>query len=218
MQRYCCHCLAPVNETDRLCPACGKPIDADSPLHHLSPGTVLKERYYIGKALGQGGFGITYGGVDTLLGRKIAVKEYYPNGFVNRYAPNSSTVLSSSEGPEKDFFEKGKQRFLMEANILAGFAGNKGVVEVLDFFEENNTAYIVMEFIDGVPLSRYLSEHGKLSAKETLDLIIPVMRSLQQIHAQGLIHRDISPDNIMLTKDENGLSVKLIDFGAAREA
>ena len=216
MQRYCCHCLSAIRETDRVCPVCGYAEDAKVPTHHLPAGTMLRDRYFIGTALGEGGFGITYAGFDTMLNRKVAIKEYYPNGFVSRTNTVSNSVVSSTDQSSKEFFEKGRRRFLDEARVLAEFSGTGGVVNVLDCFEANNTVYIVMEFLEGCTLKHYLASSGKLSVKDTFDLLMPVMNALKKIHRKGLIHRDISPDNIMLTHDEEGSSVRLIDFGAAR--
>ena len=218
MQKYCSYCLNPVQETDRLCPFCGKPVDAEAPYHHLLPGTMLQQRYYIGAALGQGGFGITYAGYDTQLCRKVAVKEYYPNGFVSRHNTVSETVVSGINAAESDFFEKGKKRFLEEARTLAGFSGIDGIVNVMDCFSLNNTVYIIMEFIEGITLKQYVGSGGKIPVADAINLLMPVMQSLRQIHAKGLIHRDISPDNIMLVQNGDRISAKLIDFGAAREA
>ena len=216
MENSCPYCFMPVGAFEKVCPACGKAIDIEVPYHHLRPGTVLRNRYTIGASLGQGGFGITYTGYDSLLRRKVAIKEYYPNGLVNRSRSGSLTVTGSAEPGDIAFFEKGKQRFHNEACILARFAGEDGIVNVLDYFPENNTVYIVMEFLEGISLKEFLHRSGKLSTKETFDLFMPVMNVLKQIHREELIHRDISPDNIMLIRKGGRLQVKLIDFGAAR--
>ena len=216
MQKRCAYCLSLIGGDERVCPVCGKAAEAEAPFHQLPVGTLLRERYYLGAALGQGGFGITYAGYDTLLERKVAVKEYFPNGFVSRDRTDSSVRVSGRSEEDRTFFEKGKKRFLDEAHILAGFSGLEGVVDVHDCFTENNTVYIVMAFIEGVTLKEYLRSAGKLSAVEAVNLLMPVMTSLKQIHRKGLIHRDISPDNIMLTQEGNRLKVRLIDFGAAR--
>ena len=216
MEKKCPYCFKAVGESDTVCPSCGKQVDIQVPYHHLRPGSMVKERYYIGAVLGQGGFGITYTGYDTLLGRKVAIKEYYPNGFVNRNNSVAPTVFSNTAESDEAFFEKGKQRFHDEARILARFAGLDGFVNVLDYFPENNTVYIVMEFLEGITLKEYINKNGKLSTRETFDLFLPVMNALQKIHQKQLIHRDISPDNIMLLQEGGRLRVKLIDFGAAR--
>lgn len=210
--KYCSKCMNPIEETDVECPFCGTTLNADVPSHHLAPGTILNNKFMVGAALGEGGFGITYIGRDTKLDMKVAIKEYYPNGYVNRSNTISPAVNSSTSGERKDFFDTGRDRFLREAQILAKFSGSTGIVDVRDFFEENNTAYIVMEYLDGQTLKEYLKNKGTLTPEQTIRLLMPVMESLKKVHTQGLIHRDISPDNIMLVDGH----VKLLDFGAAR--
>jgi serine/threonine protein kinase len=201
-----------LEENSYECPVCKNDFSEEIPAHHLMPGTLLKNRFYIGAAIGEGGFGITYIGKDTILGTKIAIKEYYPNSLVNRNNTVSPTVKTSSTEERKEFFEKGKLRFLNEAQTLAKFDNYPGIVTVKDFFEENNTAYIVMEYLEGITLKAYLKSNGNLSYDQTIDIMKPIMKSLDKIHNDGLIHRDISPDNIMIADNR----VKLIDFGAAR--
>ena len=210
--KYCSKCMNPIEETDVECPFCGSVINAEIPSHHLAPGTILNNKFLVGAALGEGGFGITYIGRDTKLDMKVAIKEYYPNGYVNRSNTISPAVNISPSGERKEFFDTGRERFLREAQILAKFSGSTGIVDVRDFFEENNTAYIVMEYLDGQTLKDYLKDKGTLTPEQTIRLLMPVMESLKKIHTQGLIHRDISPDNIMLVDGH----VKLLDFGAAR--
>lgn len=210
--KYCSKCMNPIEETDVECPFCGFAINVEIPPHHLAPGTILNNKFMVGAALGEGGFGVTYIGRDTKLDMKVAIKEYYPNGYVNRSNTISPSVNSSTSGEKKDFFDAGKERFLREARILAKFSGSTGIVDVRDFFEENNTAYIVMEYLDGQTLKDYLKNKGTLNPEQTIRLLMPVMDSLKKVHTQGLIHRDISPDNIMIVDGH----VKLLDFGAAR--
>lgn len=212
MSKYCNHCMAKLETAGGKCPVCGKENTSVIPAHHLLPETILNGKFYVGEALGEGGFGITYIGRDIKLDMKVAIKEFYPNGYVNRNNTFSPQVNDSATEGRKNFFEKGRERFLKEAQILARFSGEPGVVDVRDFFEENNTAYIIMEFLDGVDLKTYLKKHGTLTPEHTIQLLMPVMNSLKKVHAQGLIHRDISPDNIMIVGDK----VKLLDFGAAR--
>ena len=210
---FCNHCMSELDNTANICPVCGKQNNVgDVPPHHLLPGTILSGKFYVGRAIGEGGFGITYIGRDTKLDMKVAIKEFYPNGCVNRNHTMSPRVSNSVADELKNFFETGKDRFLKEARVLAKFSGEPGIVGVRDFFEENNTAYIIMEYLDGVDLKHYLKNKGRLTPEQTLDFMMPVMIALKKIHAQGMIHRDISPDNIMLI----GNRVKLLDFGAAR--
>ena len=209
--KYCPYCMNEI-EGD-VCPVCGKSRTGPFPAHHLQPGTVLQGKYVVGAALGEGGFGITYIGKNINLGLRVAIKEFYPNGFVNRATVVSNNVTCTDNETAKNIFEKGKTRFLDEARILARFAKEDGIVSVYDLFEENNTAYIVMEYLEGQTLKAYLQSKGKLTPEETLRLLTPVLITLETVHKAGLIHRDISPDNIMLT----GGKVKLLDFGAARD-
>ena len=209
---YCKYCMAKIPDGARECPCCRRDLTVEEPPHHLSPGTVLQNRYIVGSALGEGGFGITYIGKNKLLDMKVAIKEYFPNGFVRRDSSVSTTVTGfTADG--KEVFAKGKERFLSEAQTLGRFSNEEGIVSVYDFFEENDTAYIVMEYLEGQTLKSYLESKGKLSPEETLALLTPTMRTLEKVHKAGLIHRDVSPDNVMLT---NG-KVKLLDFGAARD-
>lgn len=209
---YCAHCMSPLKGDAQLCGACGEKTGLTVPAHHLRPGTLLNKRYLVGKALGEGGFGITYIGRDLNLDMKVAIKEFYPNGYVNRSSTASSDVSESMTPDRKDFYDKGRERFLNEARILAKFSGEAGIVDVRDFFEENNTAYIIMEYLAGQDLKEYIKKKGRLSGEETVQLLMPVMQALRKIHKQGLIHRDISPDNIRLVEQ----GAKLLDFGAAR--
>ena len=182
-------------------------------LHCLRKGTRLIGRYTIEKVLGQGGFGITYLGMDELHEKPVAIKEFFPQGIVTRNIEYQDTVTVTFVG-EKDNYEKGKERFLKEARTMAKFSKDKGIVKVLDFFEINNTAYIVMEYLEGVTLKQYLRENKRIDAEDLVELLVPLIESLDEIHSQGLIHRDISPDNIMVLPDGR---IKLMDFGAARD-
>ena len=182
-------------------------------VHHLPPDTILHGKYLLSKAIGEGGFGITYIGWDLALDMKVAVKEYYPTGFVTREATVTNTVQPFT-GTQGEFFSKGRERFIDEARTLARFSSMPGIVSVRDFFQENGTAYIVMEFIDGQTFKDYLqNKGGRLPAIEALEMMRPVMHSLAAVHQTGLIHRDISPDNIMISNDGY---MKLLDFGAAK--
>ena len=211
--KYCYQCMHKLELGD-ICPHCGfRNTKDDDNVQHLPCGVVLNNRYLIGRVLGEGGFGITYIGRDLNLDMIIAVKEFFPVGYVSRNCEANTTVTITGEN-NKGFFEKGKTKFIQEARVLGRFSGNKSIVDVRDFFEGNNTAYIVMEYIDGVTLSRYINEHGPFAFDELFQKMLPVLYALQQIHQNGLIHRDISPDNIMIMKDG---SLKLMDFGASRE-
>ena len=210
MKKYCMKCMMPMGEEDQ-CLHCGHQGETVVAPHRLAPGTILNNRYLIGLAIGQGGFGITYMGRDLTLDMRVAVKEYYPNGYTNRNSEVTSAITIADK-EQADFIESGKKKFLTEARALAQFHAEQGVVEVRDFFEENKTAYIVMEYLDGQDLRKVLRKR-LFTADEIFALMRPVMDALVKVHEVGIVHRDISPDNIMLLK--NG-SVKLMDFGAAR--
>ena len=182
-------------------------------LHCLRKGTRLIGRYTIEGVLGQGGFGITYLGMDELHKKKVAIKEFFPQGIVTRNIEYEDTVTVTLVG-EKENYDKGKERFLKEAQTMAMFSKDKGIVKALDFFEINNTTYIVMEYLEGVTLKQYLRENERIAAEDLVELLVPLIEALDEIHSQGLIHRDISPDNIMVLPDGR---IKLMDFGAARD-
>ncbi|MCD7847430.1 MAG: BspA family leucine-rich repeat surface protein [Oscillospiraceae bacterium] len=208
---YCKYCMSPL--TDGVPCPCGLNEENYVPaFHQLQPGTVLQGRYLVGKVLGEGGFGITYVGRELKLGLKIAIKEYYPSGSATRTSSQSSEVHSAYGND--DTFAKGKEKFLNEAKTMALLDRQPHIVAVKDYFEENNTAYIVMEYVEGTTLKELTKEKGgKIPASELLELIKPMFSALGRMHSLGLIHRDISPDNLMI---ENG-SIKLLDFGCAKD-
>lgn len=201
------------NNGDGKCLQCGyKEGDLpDSPLC-LLPRTILNGQYLIGKVLGHGGFGITYLALDMNLGIKVAIKEYMPQGLVTRIPTDNRVSIYS--GDRKENFENGLEKFLEEAQILAKFKENSCIVGINNFFKENGTAYFVMDYIEGINIKQYLNKNGeKLPYEEMLKVMFPVLDALKNVHDAGLLHRDISPDNIYMTS--NG-TVKLLDFGAAR--
>jgi len=213
----CMGCFSEMKEGNAFCTECGynasAALESIAP-HLLRPRTILNGKYLLGKVLGEGGFGITYIGWDLTLDLKVAVKEFYPNGFVSRETTSATTVIPLS-GKQGEFFLKGREKFVDEAKTLAKFRNLPGIVAVNEFFIENNTAYIVMEYIEGETLKGYLASRGGTMPSDRLfEMMKPVMVSLNEVHKKGLIHRDISPDNIMITRDGY---VKLLDFGAARE-
>lgn len=213
MERYCPYCMEPL-AAERPCSHCGKdPKEYIPSVHHLPPDTLLQGRYRIGRVLGEGGFGITYLGLDENLGRLVAVKEYFPTSFVLRENSVSLGVTCyTSQG--QDFYEKGRDQFLQEARTMARLDKAREIVRVMDFFSANNTAYLVMEFLEGETLKELVARRGPIPAEELLDLMRPVVAAVGTMHRAGTLHRDISPDNVMVLKDGG---VKLMDFGCARE-
>ena len=215
MSLYCPHCLTNNPDDSLVCSRCGKDMLIHNESNQLPVNSILNGRYLIGKVLGEGGFGIVYVGLDLRLDTAVAIKEYYPSGIVNRISTYSSSVTiagSSSKGQ----FEGGRERFLNEARLVTKFRGNPNIVDIMDFFYENGTAYIVMEFLSGGSLSQLLAAKGPLKDFSKLyEMIRPVMQALDKLHSEGLIHRDISPSNLMFSKEGQ---IKLIDFGAVRQS
>ena len=245
------------------CPYCGFcPSEYQQNPRCLPPDTILAGKYLVGKVLGEGGFGITYMGFDLNMKTRVAIKEYFPVELVTRDttrrtgsgddaagegAASGSSALGVSpsasgggsdrvislSGEKSKIYQQGLKKYVDEARNVSQFADIPGIVSVKDFFYENNTAYIVMEYIEGISLKEYLKRKGgKLSEEESLAILRPVLEALEKVHAAGIVHRDISPDNIMLTFAEEGKTgagqqgvsavygnisaVKLIDFGTAR--
>ena len=214
MSEYCPSCMAENTDGEEKCSVCGGDMRAQNRQHQLPVMTILEGRYLIGKVLGEGGFGITYIGLDLRLEERVAIKEFYPTGSVTRYAKHSEAVeATSAEG--EILLEREREKFLNEARTMSRFSGESSIVHVKDFFYANSTAYIVMEFIDGETMQQRLKENGpENDFNKLLDMLRPVIKDLDDVHRAGFIHRDISPSNLMV--DKSG-SVKLLDFGTARE-
>ena len=212
--KICYGCFHEINDTAGVCPFCG----ADSGLRNESKypnalpcGYVLIDKYVIGHVLGQGGFGITYIAKDMASGSLVAVKEYFPDTMASR---NASLRVHPYNKQRSENFVYGRERFLEEAKTLAEFISSPNIVGVLSLFEDNGTAYYVMEYLKGTSFKSYLqSKGGKISWEEAYRILSPVMDALSVVHAKGIIHRDVTPDNIAITEDG---TVKLLDFGAAR--
>ena len=177
----------------------------------LEIGYRLNGRYRVCRSLGQGGFGITYLAEDELLGQKIVIKEYFPAAFARRAEDGSIRIM---EETDRAAFTEGRNRFLREARILTSLLDVPGVVKAWNYFQENQTAYLVMEYVQGISLRSWLEQNGEVpSFDEALEMLRPVVLALANIHKKGLLHRDITPDNLMV--GANG-TVKLLDFGSAR--
>lgn len=179
----------------------------------LKPGVILKERYKIEEVIRAGGFGITYRAWDPLLQSYVAIKEYYPSGIATRSADSSKVCVPV--GQEQREYHRGRIRFLKEAQDVARFQSEPNIVSIYDYLEENDTAYMVMEYLHGCTLKQYIREHGgRLDTDHILHICLSVLDALAVVHKAGMIHRDISPENIFICED---LTVKLIDFGAAKQ-
>lgn len=214
----CYGCMEPQVD-DGICPKC----QFDKTKYEVNPrcfrlGTLLHERYIIGRVIGEGGFGITYVGWDSVLDIPVAIKEYFPTSMGTRDTTTSTSLqINILTGKNQDAYQNGLEKYLKEAKTLSKFYNQQGIVSVRDFFKDNGTAYIIMEFIDGITLKEHMAEekYKKMPPDVVFRIMKPVMLTLEKVHQEGIIHRDISPDNIMISRDGN---IKLIDFGAAREA
>lgn len=181
--------------------------------HQLQSGTILDGRYEIGSALGEGGFGITYSGTNVNTGEHVAIKEFFSRDYMGRASDGTGRTVITADSSEKRFLSE-RRRFLREARILKDFKDEPGIVSVLDYFEENDTAYIVMQFIEGTTLQKYVEKHGRMDPMDAFERFRPLLQSLKRLHAAGVVHRDISPDNIMVN---SAGSLILIDFGSAKD-
>ena len=196
------------------CPKCGfDPQQIRGNEYALPPQTILAGKYLVGRVLGQGGFGITYIGWDIALERKVAIKEYYPNGQANR-TPGTRVLTWYTSDNALQARQAGMEMFLKEARKMARVDDIPGVVRVRDLFRENDTAYIVMDFVEGETLKARLKRTGPMSWDQAKDIFRPAIRAMEQVHKAGLIHRDLSPDNLMLTPEGK---VKILDLGAAKD-
>lgn len=210
-KKLCENCFSQIE--GEPCPNCGfdkKRIVRD-PMT-LAQGSVLENRYVIGGVIGKGGFGTTYLAYDRKLECKVAVKEYYPYGLAVRTP--GTTAVSVSNAEAKETFTNGAEKFYDEARLVAQFNGNPNIVSVHDFFYENDTVYFTMGYLEGLTLKAYLKEHGALSPGQAVCVAQSVSNALMAAHSLNVLHRDISPDNIMVCKDG---TIKLLDFGAARQ-
>ncbi len=196
------------------CPHCGfDPRSVKGIEYALPMGTILAGKYLVGRVLGQGGFGITYVGWDIALERKVAIKEYYPSGQVSRN-PGSRGLTWYTSVQSQQAKQNGTQMFLKEARKMSKVDDIPNVVRVRDLFQENETAYIVMDFVEGETLKARLEKTGPLPWEQAKGIFLPAIQAMEQVHKAGLVHRDISPDNLMLTPDGK---VKILDLGAAKD-
>ena len=216
--RYCFGCMKPLT-WDGKCTSCD--FDRDSyqeKPHHLPLGTMLHGgEYMVGRVLGEGGFGITYIGLHQNLLIPVAIKEYFPNGMVWRKCEKEkqsySVVPFTAESEQQ--FDQGKKDFLREARVLSQFGFMDGIVRTRTFFEENNTAYLVMDYIEGDSVKKYVTENGRVAPEVCRRIMRQPMLALMKMHESNLVHQDVSPDNIIINAQGRGV---LIDFGAVRHA
>ena len=210
--KRCLRCFQNYEENKTECPWCGfrKSLQLKEP-QYLSAGIVLQNRYEIGAVVGAGGFGITYAAWDRVLEQRVAIKEYMPGEFSTRTP--GETRVSVYGGEKEEQYKNGRDKFYEESQRLAKFQDVPGIVQIYNSFEENETAYLVMEFLEGETLGERLKRDKRIPEQEAVGIILPVLQALTEVHRVGILHRDIAPNNIFLTKDGG---VKLLDFGASR--
>ena len=213
----CYACMKSMPEESSVCPACGNDNRVRSnPENTLPEGTVLFRKYLVGKMIGRGGFGVTYIGYDLDLQLKVAIKEYFPAGVSIRSSGSYDVISDASTTQDHTAFSKGCEAFLDEARMLAS-VNSPYIVHVRDFFREHGTAYIVMDYVEGITLTRVLQKAGgRIEAERVVSLMLPLIEQLDKLHEKNIIHRDIKPENIMLVRDWFGVHLILLDFGAAR--
>lgn len=212
--QFCPHCMKELSGQGQFCPACGGSANVSTPPHHLPIGTVLRggsgHTFLFGIVKGDGGFGLTYIGKELASGQVVAIKEYFPTRCQPQRFPDGAVR------PREQFQEiyaHGIQSFLSEASMLRAVDHIPSIVHVLDYFEANNTAYMVMEYLDGSTLHHVMQSRKQIPAETLIPKFLPLMYDLETLHEAGVLHRDIAPDNIMWMP--NG-SLKLMDFGCAR--
>ena len=212
---FCPHCMAQVPDGASACPACGGELSKENENHQLPVGTILYSQsghsFLIGRTKGEGGFGITYAGRELSSGRVVAIKEFFPVRCQPQRQPDGSIRVLNRHAEEN--FAHGIKSFLSEASMLRAINKIPSVVQVLDFFEANGTAYMVMEYLNGATLQTIVEQQGPMRFDELMGPMLPLMQDLGKLHQAGVVHRDIAPDNVMRMPDG---SFKLLDFGCAR--
>lgn len=218
-KRFCPGCMTCIEGEGRFCPACGAELERQNPRFLLPAGTLLappdhpaRGGYLVGAVLGQGGFGATYAGRELASGRRVAVKEYFPTRCARR--AQDGVTVEPLPGMDETY-EKGRYSFVKEARVLSRLEGMPSVVQALAYLEINNTAYLVMEYLEGTPLHRLVDPgtNKRIPPEKLLPPLKALLHDIGLLHEKKIIHRDIAPDNIMWMPDG---TLKLLDFGSAR--
>lgn len=207
----CSGCFSPIKKEP--CKKCGFSEKSYTPDNIALPcGSILMGNFLLGNVIGKGGFGITYRAYDFKYSKVIAIKEYFPIELAVRI--NGGSRLMVRDRKSAEMFRHGAEKFYNEASFVSQFSDNPNIVRVYQFFYENNTAYFTMEYLDGMTLKEYVTRCGVITAGQAVNIADKVANALCEAHRNNVLHRDVSPDNIMLCRDGN---VKLLDFGAARQ-
>ena len=212
VEHLCPGCMGRWEDTKKPCPRCGFSWETEnhSP-RELPPFTILAGRYLLGTRIGAGGFGITYLGLDLAEEKPMAIKEFFPVSLAER---REERVIALP-GEDGRYFREALRSFRKEAELLSRFGGVEGIVRYLDYVQENETAYLVMEYVEGENLKQKMRRmEAPFSQEEALTLLYPILLAVDAMHRKNVLHRDISPENLILKPDG---TLTLIDFGAARE-
>ena len=212
VNHLCPGCMGRWEDTGKPCPRCGFSWEtAPAGGRELPVFTILAGRYLLGRRIGVGGFGITYLAMDLAEERVTAIKEFFPASLASR----EGLEVAALPGEEGRYFREALRSFRKEADLLSRFTDVPGIVRYRDYVTENGTAYLVMDYIEGTNLRRYMRETGKtFTQEEALGLMRPILLAVDAMHRKNVLHRDISPENLILKPDG---TLTLIDFGAARE-
>lgn len=218
MLKRCCNCFELYEDIDEMCPHCGYAVgDKAEEVYYLQPGTLLNNnKYMVGEKAGQGGFGIIYKAWNTNLQCMVAIKEFFPLSMVTRSEGQKEVVIFSSK--RENDYEKHLNKFKREAKIMSLFTDSENCIRTYDVFEENGTAYIVMEYCNAPTLKAYVkARNGELlPEREVMEIISQVLSGVGEIHAKGVYHLDIALDNIFIKKENDTIKATIYDFGAAR--
>ena len=212
-ENLCPGCMREVENRSQMkyCPHCGYDLgNMQAAPHQLQPFTILNGKYIVGKVIGEGGSGITYLGTDMNLSMLVAIREFHPDSLVNRKIQSANKVTFNT-GSDQENIKRWKKNFEEEAQMYLKFSEFGGMQRVIDCFEENNTSYVVLEYLEGISLKTYLKQKGgKIPVQELLRLIQPVIQFLSEFHAAGYIHLGISPNEMIIT---NSGQMKLCCYG-----
>lgn len=210
--KLCMGCMNQIDEKTTVCPHCGfNEATLRQESYYLNPGTVIGGKYIVGKALSYGGYTVTYLGLDAEKNRKVVIKEYLPSDFSTRSEGDTEVTIYS--GDACDQFEQGLTTFLNEANRIQQLQNPQGIMRVYDCVAENDTGYVISEYLEGKTLKQIMEEGRRFSVQEAKDFVCRILEGLRLVHPLNIIHCDISPETIFVT---NTGGIKLLDFGATR--
>lgn len=210
--KLCMGCMNQMEDQVMVCPHCGfNERELKQEAYYLTPGTVVGGKYIIGRALSYAGYTVTYIGMDAENNRKVLVKEYLPNDFSTRSEGDKEVTIYS--GDAKEQFEEGLTTFLNEANRIQQLGKPQGIMQVYDCVAENDTGYVISEYLEGQTLAQILEGGKKFSPQEAKEFICEILEGLRRVHPLDVVHCDIAPETILVTRTGE---IKLLDFGATR--